>query len=132
MGCNILIITALGGQIVGEKAPDVNASMIGEGADGSMTNEVDRILNDKKVFIIPDILASAGGVVVSYFEWVQDIQAFFRHEKEINDKLRIILYDANHSVRKIAEEKNVTNRKAALMLCIGRVAECTQLRGLRP
>ncbi|MBN1294192.1 MAG: Glu/Leu/Phe/Val dehydrogenase [Candidatus Latescibacteria bacterium] len=132
LDCDILIPAALGGQITKENAADVKASMIVEGANGPLTNEADKILNDKKVFIIPDILANAGGVVVSYFEWVQDIQAFFWHEKEINDKLRVIMRNAYHSVRNIALEKKVTNRQAALMLGIGRVAECARVRGLRP
>ena len=91
-----------------------------------------KFLKIKMYYIIPDILANAGGVVVSYFEWVQDIQAFFWHEKEINDKLRVIMRNAYQSVRKIALEKKVTNRQAALMLGIGRVAECARVRGLRP
>jgi glutamate dehydrogenase (NAD(P)+) len=86
----------------------------------------------KGVFIIPDILANAGGVVVSYFEWVQDIQSFFWHEREINDKLKGIMRNAYNFVRSIVMEKKVTNRIAALMLGIGRVAECARVRGLRP
>ncbi len=132
LDCDILIPAALGGQITKNNAPDVKASMIVEGANGPLTNEADKILNDKGVFIIPDILANAGGVVVSYFEWVQDIQAFFWQEKEINDKLRSIMRNAYKSVRGTAVEKNVSNRIAALMLGIGRVAECARIRGLRP
>ncbi|MCE5252497.1 Glu/Leu/Phe/Val dehydrogenase [bacterium] len=132
LNCDILIPAALGGQITEDNAPKVRASMIVEGANGPLTNDADKILNDKKVFVIPDILANAGGVVVSYFEWVQDLQAFFWHEKEINDKLRSIMRNAYHSVRNIAKEKKVTNRQAALMLGIGRVAECARVRGLRP
>lgn len=132
LDCDILIPAALGGQITKNNAPDVKASMIVEGANGPLTNEADKILNDKGVYIIPDILANAGGVVVSYFEWVQDIQAFFWQEKEINDKLRSIMRNAYKSVRGTAVEKNVSNRMAALMLGIGRVAECARIRGLRP
>ena len=130
--CDILIPAALGGQITKANASNIKATMIVEGANGPLTNDADKILNDKGVFIIPDILANAGGVVVSYFEWVQDIQAFFWHEKEINDKLRSIMHNAYQSVRAIATEKNVSNRMAALMLGIGRVAECAKTRGLRP
>jgi len=130
--CDILIPAALGGQITKDNAPNVKAKMIVEGANGPLTNEADKILNQKGVFIIPDILANAGGVVVSYFEWVQDLQAFFWHEKEINDKLRSIMRNAYRSVRALAKEKNVSNRMAALMLGIGRVAECARIRGLRP
>jgi len=132
LDCDILVPAALGGQITKDNAPDVRASMIVEGANGPLTNEADKILNERGVFIIPDILANAGGVVVSYFEWVQDIQAFFWHEKEINDKLRSIISNAYRSVRGLAKEKNVSNRMAALMLGIGRVAECARIRGLRP
>ena len=132
MKCDILIPAALGGQVTGKNAAKVRASMIVEGANGPLTNEADKILHDKNVFIIPDILANAGGVVVSYFEWVQALQAFFWFEKEINEKLRTIIRNAYYSVRTIAKEKKVTNRQAALMLGIGRVAECARVRGLRP
>ena len=130
--CDILVPAALGGQITRDNAPLIKASMIVEGANGPMTSEADHILNDMGVFIIPDILANAGGVVVSYFEWVQDIQSFFWHEKEINDKLRSIMRNAYNSVRRIAKDRKVNNRQAALMLGIGRVAECARVRGLRP
>lgn len=130
--CDILVPAALGGQITKDNAAKIKASMIFEAANGPLTNEADKILNDKNVFIIPDILANAGGVVVSYFEWVQDIQAFFWHEKEINDKLRTIMHNAYMNVRQMAKEKKVTNRQAALMLGIGRVAECARVRGLKP
>jgi glutamate dehydrogenase (NAD(P)+) len=132
LSCDILVPAALGGQITCENAPRIQASMIVEGANGPMTSEADKILNEKGVFIIPDILANAGGVVVSYFEWVQDIQAFFWHEKEINEKLKSIMRNAYNSVRRISLDKKVTNRQAALMLGIGRVAECARVRGLRP
>lgn len=132
LDCDILIPAALGGQITRENASRIRASMIVEGANGPTTSDADKILNEKGVFIIPDILANAGGVVVSYFEWVQDIQSFFWHEKEINDKLKSIMRNAYNSVRLIAQEKKVTNRMAALMLGIGRVAECARVRGLRP
>ncbi len=132
LNCDILVPAALGGQITKANAPQIKASMVVEGANGPMTSEADHILNDKGVFIIPDILANAGGVVVSYFEWVQDIQSFFWHEKEINDKLRSIMRNAYNSVRRIAKERKVKNRQAALMLGIGRVAECARVRGLRP
>lgn len=132
MKCDILIPAALGGQVTGKNAAKVRASMIVEGANGPLTDEADKILNDKNVFIIPDILANAGGVVVSYFEWVQALQAFFWFEKEINEKLKTIIRNAYYSVRSIAKEKKVTNRQAALMLGIGRVAECARVRGLRP
>ncbi|MBT4483172.1 MAG: Glu/Leu/Phe/Val dehydrogenase, partial [Candidatus Latescibacteria bacterium] len=132
LDCDILIPAALGGQITKHNAPGIKASMIMEGANGPMTNDADKILNEKGVFIIPDILANAGGVVVSYFEWVQDIQAFFWSEKEINDKLRTIMQNAYKSVRLLALEKNVSNRMAALMLGIGKVGECARIRGLRP
>ncbi|MFC1607297.1 Glu/Leu/Phe/Val dehydrogenase [Candidatus Latescibacterota bacterium] len=130
--CDILVPAALGGQITEKNASDIKASMIVEGANGPLTNEADKILNDMNTFIIPDILANAGGVVVSYFEWVQALQAFFWHEKEINDKLRTIMRSAYNSVREIAREKKVSNRMAALTLGIGRVAECAKVRGLRP
>ncbi len=130
--CDILVPAALGGQITKDNASKIKATMIFEGANGPTTADADKILDDRGIFVIPDILANAGGVVVSYFEWVQDIQAFFWHEKEINDKLRSIIGNAYKSVRAMAKDKKVSNRMAALMLGIGRVAECARIRGLRP
>jgi glutamate dehydrogenase (NAD(P)+) len=97
-----------------------------------MTAEGDRILNDKGVFIIPDILANAGGVVVSYFEWVQDIQCFFWEEDEINERLRRVMVRAFADVQNVADERGATLREAATMLAVQRVSEATLVRGIYP
>ncbi|HEY6837383.1 MAG TPA: hypothetical protein VI389_01440, partial [Geobacteraceae bacterium] len=103
-----------------------------EGANGPVTPIADEILKAKGVFILPDILANAGGVTVSYFEWVQDLQNYFWNEAEINNRLRQIMTTSFKKVVAIAEEKKIDNRTAAQVLGIGRVVEALQLRGLYP
>jgi glutamate dehydrogenase (NAD(P)+) len=110
----------------------VRARLIVEGANGPTTPEADRILNDKGVFIVPDILANAGGVTVSYFEWVQDLQVFFWDEQDINLKLEKIMVRAYHDVLAMAREKGIDMRTAALVLAIQRNAEAIMLRGIYP
>jgi glutamate dehydrogenase (NAD(P)+) len=123
---------ALENQITASNAARVRAKIIAEGANGPLTPEADEILVDKGVFIIPDILCNAGGVTVSYFEWVQDLQSFFWGEDEINERLRqIMLRSFNHVVR-IAHEKKVDTRTAAQILGIQRVAEAVLIRGIYP
>jgi len=101
-------------------------------SDGPVTPIADEILRDKGIFVIPDILANAGGVTVSYFEWVQDLQNYFWNEAEINNRLRQIMTASFHQVMRIADEKKIDNRTAAQVLGIGRVMEALQLRGLYP
>jgi len=110
----------------------IRAKIIAEGANGPVTPIADEILKENGVFVIPDILANAGGVTASYFEWVQDLQNYFWNEEEINDKLRMLMSAAFKKVMSIAEENKVDARTAALMLGIGRVVEATRLRGLYP
>lgn len=130
--CDVLIPAALENQITGENAPAVQARLIAEGANGPTTPEADRILRDRNVFIIPDILCNAGGVTVSYFEWVQGLQAFFWNENEVLSRLERIMVSAFNDCWKMAERKNVDMRIAATILAIDRVAEATVLRGIYP
>jgi len=130
--CDILVPSALGNAINRDNAVSVKARIIAEGANGPVTPEADDILNDKGVFIIPDILANAGGVTVSYFEWVQDLQNYFWNESEINSRLQQLMETAFGKVMNIAEQMGIDNRTAAQVLGIGRVSEAVRLRGLYP
>ena len=106
--------------------------MIVEGANGPTTTEADEILNARGIFVVPDILANAGGVTVSYFEWVQNLQELLWNEEEISDRLTRILKKSFTEVLNISQKEKVDMRTAALMLGIGRVAEATRLRGIYP
>lgn len=130
--CDVLIPAALENAITKENADDVKAKIIAEAANGPTTPEADKILEDKGIFIIPDILANAGGVTVSYFEWVQNGQNFFWSLEEINDRLRTVMLEAFKSVFETKEKYHAHMRIAANMLGISRVAEAAELRGLYP
>ena len=130
--CDVLIPAALGGQITAANAPTVRARIIAEGANGPTTPEADQILREQKVLVLPDILANAGGVTVSYFEWVQDLQFYFWTEQEINARLTEIMTAAFTRVWGYAQAEGVDLRTAALMLAAQRVAEAHRLRGLYP
>jgi glutamate dehydrogenase (NAD(P)+) len=106
--------------------------MIVEGANGPTTPEADSIIVDRGIYLVPDILANAGGVIVSYFEWVQNLQELLWTEAEISERLTRILSRSFQEVLDISERERVTMRTAALMLGIGRVAEATRLRGIFP
>ena len=119
-------------QITSRNADKVKARILAEGANGPTTPEADKILADKNVFVVPDILCNAGGVTVSYFEWVQGLQFFFWSEREINVKLREVMLRSFEDVLNIAQRNKVSMRLAALILAIERVAEATRLRGIYP
>jgi len=128
--CDILVPAAGEMQITRENAGRLKCRIVAEGANGPTTPEADEILRDKEVFVIPDILANAGGVVVSYFEWVQDLQNFFWTEDEVNKKLREILTRAFQEVLRTSQKEKVGMRLAALMLGVSRVARAMLWRGL--
>jgi glutamate dehydrogenase (NAD(P)+) len=130
--CDVLVPAAIENQIVEKNAPRIKAKIIAEGANGPTTPEADEILNDKGVFIVPDILANAGGVTVSYFEWVQNLQELIWSEEEVLDRLSRIMQKGFKEVLDISLSKKIPMRTAALVLGIGRVAEASRLRGLYP
>ncbi|MGH7267570.1 MAG: Glu/Leu/Phe/Val family dehydrogenase [Candidatus Rokuibacteriota bacterium] len=130
--CDVLIPAAVGGQITVENADRIKARVIAEGANGPTTREADEILAERGVLVIPDILANAGGVVVSYFEWVQGLQYYFWRESEINTRLQELIVRAFNQVLGVAKREGVNLRTAALILGIRRVAEGFQLRGFYP
>jgi len=127
---DVLVPAAFENQITAANAARVRARIIAEAANGPTTLEADRILVEKDTFIVPDVLASAGGVVVSYFEWVQNRQGLFWEEKQVNASLARIMRKAFGQVASLSEKEKVTMREAALMLGISRVAEAAKLRGM--
>jgi glutamate dehydrogenase (NAD(P)+) len=128
--CDILIPSATEMQITRENAARLTCRLLVEGANGPTTLEADKILAEKGVLVIPDILANAGGVIVSYFEWVQDLQNFFWSEDEINNKLKEMLSRAFHDVLTFSKKEVVSLRLAALMIAVQRVGRAMLLRGL--
>ncbi len=128
--CDILIPAATENVITSQNAANIKAKIICEGANGPTTAAADDILADKKVFVIPDILANAGGVTASYFEWVQDRQGYFWKESAVNEQLEFILKESFEDVVHFSETHNVNNRIAAYMLAISRVAHTIKLRGI--
>jgi glutamate dehydrogenase (NAD(P)+) len=130
--CDVLAPCALEQVITSENADRVKARIICEGANGPLTPGADEILEDRGVLILPDVLANAGGVVVSYFEWVQGLQEYFWKEPEVNSKLRDITTRAFNETWHVYEERQTTMRSAAYGVAVGRVAEATVTRGLYP
>jgi glutamate dehydrogenase (NAD(P)+) len=130
--CDVLVPAAIENQITEKNAPRIKAKIIVEGANGPTTPEADEILNDKGVFLVPDILANAGGVTVSYFEWVQNLQELIWSEEEVLDRLTRIMQKGFKEVLEISLSKKIPMRTAALVLGIGRVAEASRLRGIYP
>jgi glutamate dehydrogenase (NAD(P)+) len=128
--CDILIPAATENVITSQNAAGIKAKIICEGANGPTTAAADEILADKKVFVIPDILANAGGVTASYFEWVQDRQGYFWKESAVNEQLEFILREAFEDVVHFSDTHGVNNRIAAYMLAISRVAHTIKLRGI--
>ena len=132
MPCDILIPAALENQITGSNAPRVKAKVIVEAANGPTTPEADEMLNENGVTVVPDILANAGGVIVSYFEWIQGRQHYFWELSEVQAKLERIMKNAYDEVVAMATTPKVSLREAALMLGVGRVTESIKLRGVYP
>jgi glutamate dehydrogenase (NAD(P)+) len=130
--CDVLVPAALGSQITERNADRVRAKIIAEGANGPTTPEADGILHDRGVVLIPDILANAGGVIVSYFEWVQGLQYHFWKESEINSRLQELMTRAYNQVSAMAKREKVDLRTAALMVGVRRVADAFEVRGLYP
>jgi len=130
--CDVLVPSALEGQITEDNAPRIRARVVVEGANGPTTPEADAILRERRVTVLPDIVANAGGVIVSYFEWVQGLQQFFWTEEEVNANLERIIVRSFGQVVKVAQERNVDLRTAALIRAIERVADALFTRGIYP
>lgn len=129
---DFLLPCAMEGQLTAANAGAIRARFIVEGANGPTTPEADAILREAGIVVVPDILANAGGVVVSYFEWVQDLQFFFWEENEVNARLQQIISRAYHDVARTAQERKLPMRDAAMILGVGRVVEATRVRGIYP
>jgi glutamate dehydrogenase (NAD(P)+) len=127
---DVLVPAALGGVLTRDNARDVRARFIVEGANGPTTPEADAILQERGVVIVPDIYANAGGVTVSYFEWVQNLQHFHWSEEEVNEKLERKMVKGFETIWRVATEKKVSLRTAAFIVAIGRVGKARVLRGL--
>jgi glutamate dehydrogenase (NAD(P)+) len=128
--CDVLIPAATENVITSQNAHKIRCKILCEGANGPTTPLADEILADQKVFVIPDILANAGGVTVSYFEWVQDRQGFFWNEAMVNERLQEIMDESFDAIVQYAEAHRVNNRIAAYMVALDRVAHAIKLRGI--
>ncbi|HKS40442.1 MAG TPA: Glu/Leu/Phe/Val dehydrogenase [Blastocatellia bacterium] len=128
--CEILMPAATENQITSQNADRIKCRILAEGANGPTTADADEIISAKNIFVIPDILANAGGVTVSYFEWVQDRMGFFWNEQTVNTRLHDIMVESFNDVVRVAEKYQVNTRLAAYMLAIDRVAYDTRLRGI--
>jgi glutamate dehydrogenase (NAD(P)+) len=130
--CDILVLAGLQAEVTDANAGAISARIVAEVANGGTTPGADRVLGARGVSVIPDIICGAGGTVLGYFEWVQDMQAFFWTEREITDQLDRIVDEAMAGIRAMANAENVDLRGAAMMVAVSRVAEATMLRGLYP
>jgi glutamate dehydrogenase (NAD(P)+) len=130
--CDVLVPAAMENQIGEHNAARIRAKLVVEGANGPIDGAADRILADRRVVVVPDVLANAGGVTVSYFEWVQSRESFFWSEAEVWNRLDAILTRALSDIWDTAQTQQTTLREAALLLAVDRVARAVQLRGLYP
>jgi glutamate dehydrogenase (NAD(P)+) len=127
MDVDVLVLAALEGQLTADNAGDVRARIVAEGANGP-----DAILNERGVLVIPDILCNAGGVIVSYFEWVQNLQSYHWKPEDVAERLKGVMTDAFDEVWNVHNERGIDMRLAALSIAVGRVALAQRLRGLYP
>ncbi|MCC7436078.1 MAG: Glu/Leu/Phe/Val dehydrogenase [Methanoregulaceae archaeon] len=132
LDCDMLFPSAIAAQITAENAGNVKAKLVVEGANGPTTPDADHILSDKGIMVVPDVLANAGGVVVSYFEWVQDLQNFFWEEDEVNKKLERIMKHSFAQVYATMQQHKTDMRTAAYIIGVKRVADATVMRGIFP
>ncbi len=130
--CDVLVPAAIAQQIDRDNAGNVKAKLVVEGANGPCTPEADHIFSDRGILVVPDILANAGGVIVSYFEWVQDLQNFFWEENEVNNKLTKIMRHSYHAVDSAMRTHKTDMRTAALLIGVKRVSDATMKRGIYP
>lgn len=130
--CDFLVPAAIEGQITRENAARIKAKIIVEGANGPTTPDADEILAERGILVVPDILANAGGVIVSYFEWVQDLASLFWDEDEINERLERIMVQSFDGVASLAREQEIDLRTSALLFAVKRVADALMTRGIYP
>ena len=130
--CDIMIPAALEGQVDGQRARRIRARLLVEGANGPVNREADQILRERNINVVPDVIANAGGVVVSYFEWVQDFSSFFWSEDEINLRLETIQLGAFREIQQRALALSVPLRTAAYVIACQRVLQAREERGLYP
>ncbi|MCK4613264.1 MAG: Glu/Leu/Phe/Val dehydrogenase [Thermoplasmata archaeon] len=130
--CDVLVPAALENQITNDNVDNVKAKIVAEAANGPTTPEADQILSDKKIMVLPDILANAGGVTVSYFEWVQGLQSFFWSERDVNVRLKEIMVKAFENVLEMSKRHGVDNRTGAYIVAVKRVADAIMHRGIFP
>jgi glutamate dehydrogenase (NAD(P)+) len=129
---DLLVLAALDGQITAENAPRVRARVVAEGANGPITFDADPILAERGVITVPDILCNAGGVIVSYFEWVQNLQSFAWPAEQVAERLEQVIGNAYDEVATVRREQGIDARLAAHVIAVGRVAEAQQIRGRYP
>jgi glutamate dehydrogenase (NAD(P)+) len=132
LDCTVLVPAALEGVITASNADHIKAEIVAEGANGPTLPEADRILFERRKMLIPDVLANAGGVTVSYFEWVQDLQSYFWSIGEVNDRLNRIMTAAFNRVYQTASEKRTDMRTGAYVLAVQEVVKAMELRGIYP
>ncbi len=130
--CTVLVPAALENQITEANAPEIRARIVAEGANGPTTPAADQILHERGIVLVPDILANAGGVTVSYFEWVQGLQSFLWTESEVNARLREVMVRSFEEVKSVADQHNVTLRIGAYILAVGKVVQALEVRGIYP